>query len=158
MLYIGYGHPDDIYFYVDMEFDEEYQSSWLNNELNLRILDEIDNCRVEADGLHDKDNPEIIFSIKEISSGAKALMICNMCEDVKIWGSIFGDNCTEILQEIAEKKDIYIYLQHILRFEDTDFKAFSLTLDREYKDYREYLLEAAREVIHFACEYYDKPD
>lgn len=158
MLYVGYGHPEDIYFYVDMEFDEEYDPSWLKNALNIRILDEIDNCYLDIDGLHDKCDPEIVFSIKEISTGAKSLMICNMCEDVKIWGSNFGDNCTDILQEIAKTKDIYIYLQHILKFNEELFNAFSLTLNREYDSYNEYLQEAALEVIHYACEYYDKPD
>lgn len=158
MLYIGYGHPDDIYFYVDMEFDELYTPDWLNNELNLQILRDIDNCHIEQDGLHDNENGEVIFSIKDISTGAKALMICNMCEDVKIWGSIFGDNCTEILQKIAETKDIYVYMQHILRFTDTEnFKAFSLVKNRMYKDYNEYEIECALEVINFACSYYDKP-
>lgn len=71
-----------------MEFDEEYNSSWLQNELNIRILEKIDNCYLDSDGLHDKDNPEIVFSIKEISTGAISLMICNMCENVKIWGVI----------------------------------------------------------------------
>lgn len=159
MLYIGYGHPDDIIFYVDMEFDELYSPDWLKNKLNLKILNVIDNCHLASDGLHDNDDDNIVFSIKEISSGAKALMICNMCSDVKIWGSIFGDNCTNILQDICCNKDIYIYLQHILKFYDhEDFQAFSLLKNRVYQDYREYCLECSQEVIHFACNYYNKPE
>lgn len=158
MLYIGYGHPDDIFFYVDMEFDELYESSWLSDARNIRILNEIDNCHIGIDGLHDNDDDKIIFSIKDISSGAKALMICNMCDDVKIWGSIFGDNCTVLLQEIAREKDIYIYLQHILEFSnEEEFEAFSLLKNRKYKNYDEYGLECALEVIDFANTYYSKP-
>lgn len=159
MLYVGYGHPDDIYFHVDMEFDELYESSWLKNEMNLRIIKEVANCHLECDGLHNNDFEDWIFSIKEIPTGAKALMICNMCDDVKIWGSIFDDNCTKILQELARVKDICIYLQHILEFSDKEgFEAFSLTKNRKYESYGEYELECALEVVNFANNYYKKPE
>lgn len=49
-------------------------------------------------------------------------------------------------------------LQYILRFDDKSFHAFSLTLNRKFMNYDEYLQEAAMEVIHYACKYYDKPD
>ena len=163
MLFIDYGCPEHIYYYVDNVFDDLYESSWMKNPLNIRILNEIDNCHLEFDGLHDNDNEDLVFSIKEISSGAKALMICNMEDEVNIWGSIFGDNCTPILQEIATEKNIYIYLQHRLRFEGYDvaiehqeFPAFSMKKQRVYKDYREYVHEAIHEVTEFAHKYYYK--
>lgn len=147
ILKIGYGIPSDILFNLDLEFEEYYEPSWLNNEFNIRILKEVDNAILCPSGLCDADEQDRTFSIYEISTGSKALMICNMLPKIRIWGTIFGDNCTDLLLEIAERNDVTIYLCHLLEFNPDKFRAFSLTKQKEYENYREYVLEACEELV-----------
>lgn len=147
MLKIGYGRPDDCIYAVDLEFEEQFEYSWLKNAINIKILNEIDNAIVTPIGIQDKDNEDILFTIFEISTGAKALMLCNMNKSIKIWGTIFGDNCNSILLELAQTHDITIYLQHLAKFPSDKFQAYSLLKQRPYKDYAEYEMEARWELV-----------
>lgn len=146
-LKIAYGCPDECMFYIDMEFEELYEPYWLKNERNLKILRDIDNAMLCQSGLCDIDETDRTFSIYEISSGAKALMICNMQEKTIIWGTIFSDNCAELLLEIAEERDITIYLEHLLLFNPKQFKAYSLVNNKYYDSYAEYIIEAGKELV-----------
>lgn len=134
-------------FNVDMEFPELFKPSWLNDAMNLRILREIDNAEVCAFGICDRDDKEIVFSIDEISSGVKALMVCNQYDNVAIWGPLFDDNCTDILLEICKRKTIKIIQEHFLKFSKDKFKAFNQLLQREYRDYDEYRHECRWELV-----------
>ena len=134
-------------FNVDMEFPELFDPSWLDDEMNLRILREIDNAEVCSLGICDIDDKDIVFSINEISSGAKALMVCNQYDNVAILGPLFDDNCTDILLEICERKTIKIIQEHFLKFSKDKFRAFSQHLQREYMDYDEYRHECRWELV-----------
>lgn len=134
-------------FNVDMEFPELFDPSWLKDAMNIRILREIDNAEICSSGICDRDDKEIVFSINDISSGAKALMVCNQYDNVAIWGPLFGDNCTDILLEICERKTIKIIQEHFLKFNKDKFRAFSQRLQREYKNYDEYRHECRWELV-----------
>lgn len=146
-LIIDLNKEQPFLFNVDVEFSELYEPSWLRNEMNLRILREIDNATLCPSGVCDLNDNEITFSIYEISSGAKALMICNEFDNVVIWGPIFGDNCTDILSDICKNKTVKIIQEHYLQFNCEKFKAFSQLLQREYKDYDEYRHECLWELV-----------
>ncbi len=153
MLKIGYGCPDDIYFYIDLEFDTLFRMEWLEDEMNQRILREVDHCIYNGFRMQDLEDG-YTFAIDDISTGSKALMLVNELEDIQIWGTAFGDNCLNLLLQMAEKKDITIYLQHAPGFEKENFRAFSLLLGREYTSYGEFLSECIREITApFAKEY-----
>ena len=134
-------------FNVDMEFPELFDPSWLKDAMNIRILREIDNAEICSSGICDRDDKEIVFSINDISSGAKTLMVCNQYDNVAIWGPLFGDNCTDILLEICERKTIKIIQEHFLKFNKDKFRAFSQRLQREYKNYDEYRHECRWELV-----------
>lgn len=146
MLKIGYGHPDDIYFFIDSEFDELFELNWLNDEFNQRVLHDVDNCFYNGVAMQDIELG-YSFSVYDISTGAKALMIVHELPEIEIWGTIFGDNCTDLLLELAEHKDITIYLQHFLKFTPEKFKAYSLVQQREYVDYADYASELREEIV-----------
>lgn len=145
-LKIGYGRPDDCIDNADVEFRDVFEYSWLLNDMNLRIIREIDNAVLESGLLHDIDRPDCMFGVYDMSSGSKALMLCNMNKKISIWGSLFGNNCNSILLELAETRDITIYLQHFAAFPEDKFKAYSLTDDRMYENYRDFRREARREL------------
>jgi hypothetical protein len=41
MLKIGYGCPEDIYFYIDLEFDTMFSMEWLEDEMNQKIRENL---------------------------------------------------------------------------------------------------------------------
>lgn len=142
---IGYGCPDDIYFYIALEFDTLFSMEWLDDEMNQKILREVDHC--EFNGFRMQDLEEgYTFAIDDISTGSKALMLVNELDHIEIWGTAFGDNCLDLLLQMAEEKDITIYLQHVPGFQKKNFRAFSLLLGREYQNYREFLSECIGKV------------
>lgn len=146
MLKIGYGHPEGIYFFIDSEFEELFEMEWLNDPFNQRVLHDIDGCFYNGVAMQDI-KLGYSFPVFDISTGAKALMIVNALPEIEIWGTIFGDNCTDLLLELAEHKDVTIYLQHFLKFTPAKFKAFSLVQTRQYDDYDDYAKELAKEII-----------
>lgn len=95
----------------------------------------------------DLDDETNIFSINDISSGSKALMLCNMFDNVVIWGPLFGDNCTDILLEICREKSIKVVAEHLLEFNDEHFRGYSITKGRMYENYQEYIRECLRELV-----------
>ncbi|MCI8645122.1 MAG: DUF4869 domain-containing protein [Lachnospiraceae bacterium] len=146
MLKIGYGHPEGIYFFIDSEFEELIEIEWLNDPFNQRVLRDIDGCFYNGVAMQDI-KLGYSFPVFDISTGAKALIIVNALPEIEIWGTIFGDNCTDLLLELAEHKDVTIYLQHFLKFTPEKFRAFSLVQTRQYVDYDDYAKELAKEII-----------
>lgn len=147
ILKIGYGDCDTCITAIDMEFDGLFEYDWLQNDMNKRILREIDNAIEGPLGIVDLDDPTRMFKIYDISSGAKVLMLCNMSESIKIYSSVLGDNCTPILLEIAKYRDITVYLRHLLQFPEDKFIAYSLKQSRKYHDYADYCKEVRKELI-----------
>ena len=153
MLKIGYGCPEDIYFYIDLEFDTLFTMEWLEDEMNQKILREVDHCVFNGYRMQDLEDG-YTFAIDDISTGSKALMSVNEMDEIEIWGTAFGDNCLDLLLEMAQEKDITIYLQHLPDFNKKNFHAFSLVLGREYQDYGEFLSECIAKITEpFAKEY-----
>lgn len=107
-------------------------------------MKDIDNCVLDNGMLRDLEEG-YYFPITQISTGAKALMILNSLEEAEIWGTIFGDNCTDLLLELAENKDIVIYLEHVLHFSEEKFQAVSQVQNHKYVSYKEYIIEAITE-------------
>ena len=142
MLKIGYGHPEGIYFFIDSEFEELFEIEWLNDPFNQRVLRDIDGCFYNGVAMQDI-KLGYSFPVFDISTGAKALMIVNALPEIEIGGTIFGDNCTDLLLELAEHKDVTIYLQHFLKFTPEKFRVQT----RQYVDYDDYAKELAKEII-----------
>ncbi|MBR1743657.1 MAG: DUF4869 domain-containing protein [Lachnospiraceae bacterium] len=142
MLKIDYGRPDFCIDNADLEFEEEFEYSWLKDEFNVRILEEVEHALLNGNILYDMTEIDRTFGIYDISSGSKALMLTHELEEPMVWGPLFGDNCAGLLLEIAEKKDVVIYLKNIINFPEERFRAYSFRLGREYTDYREYELDA----------------
>ena len=142
MLIVDFGQPDDCMWNSDLEFDVYYESSWRHDDFVKEIIRSIDNAEFVDGALRDLDDPELEFSIYDISGGAKALILLYKDDSLtKVWGPLFGDNCSELLLRIAENKDITVYMQHLLKFPEDKFKAYSNRLGREYKDYRDYEID-----------------
>ena len=63
ILKIGYGDCDTCITAIDMEFDGLFEYDWLQNDMNKRILREIDNAIEGPLGIVDLDDPTRMFKI-----------------------------------------------------------------------------------------------
>ena len=81
---------------------------------------------------------------REVSGGVKVLILM-LKDDSFIYNmSNCGDNCAKWILKIAEKKDLTVYLQHIMRFEG-EFKIQIMNTGKivcNSAEYVEGLLEA----------------
>lgn len=147
MLYIGYGCPDDIYFNIDLEFELLFEMKWLDDKIVQKIMNDIDNCYWNGTALVDKDDG-YVFPLHGISSGAKALIMCQCLDEdpIPMWGPAFGDNCLDLLLTISEYKNVEVYLENFLKFSRDKFKGYSLKQNRMYVDYWDYFSELSLEV------------
>lgn len=143
MLSIYWGVTEDCCYYIDDEFSEVVNLNWFNDPLVQAIIADIDNCSFDGVGCVDLDNSDIRFSIYELSTGSKGLILLakDTYDSIRIWGTAFGDNCSKWLLKIAKDKDITLELEHFLQFPEEDFEAFSLHQNRKFKNYMDYRLE-----------------
>lgn len=143
MLSIYWGVTDECYYYIDGEFEERCKPEWFDDPIVQEIIADIDTCRYVGKHCQDLLDPSIEFSIYELSTGSKGLiMLLKMdYESIRVWGTAFGDNCSPWLLKIAENRDIVLELEHYLKFPKEQFKAYSLLQKREYNDYEDYQYE-----------------
>jgi len=153
MLSIYWGVTEDCYYYIDGEFEELYENEWFEDPLVRQILADIDECDYVGMRCRDRLDPNIEFSVFELSTGAKGLiMLLKMQYDsIRIWGTAFGDNCSKWLLKIAQNRNIILELEHYLKFPPEEFQAYSLLQQREYTDYEDYQYEVRHWGIRSWC-------
>lgn len=146
MLSIYWGRTEDSYYYIDDEFELLFKREWFDDSSVLEIIREIDNCQYIGAGCRDIKHPDIEFSVFELSTGSKGLILLLKLEydTIRIWGTAFGDNCCKWLLKIAETRDITLELEHFMQFPEDDFKGYSLLQKRAYTDYSDYADEVMR--------------
>ncbi|MBO5320627.1 MAG: DUF4869 domain-containing protein [Ruminococcus sp.] len=97
---------------VSAHFDFNYEPEWFSDPLVRRIIGEIDKTKV-IHGINLYNETLLGLSPASLSSGSKTLILL-LKEDYIINGDRLGDNCMELLLDIAEQKDITITTSHIL--------------------------------------------
>lgn len=93
-------------------FDTSYEPEWFDDEFVRKIIKDIDNTTVVS-GINLYNEVLLGISPESLSNGSKALIIL-FKEDYIVNGDRLGDNCIELLLEIAKQKDITITTSHIL--------------------------------------------
>lgn len=124
-------------------FDNVYEDEWIEDELVKEMIQDVDHSSVVSP--HIIESPVLgAITPKELSGGVKVLILM-LKDDSFIYNmSNCGNNCAKWILKIAEKKDLTVYLQHILRFEG-DFEIQIMNTGRivhNQKEYVEGLLEA----------------
>ena len=116
MLSVFLGEMDQAIYYPPVYFDNQYEDEWITDKLSMEMIKDVD--KSEVIGPHLIESPVLgPISVKEISGGVKTLILMAFDQSGKIFNaSACGDNCAKWILKIAEKKDLTIYLQHILRF------------------------------------------
>jgi hypothetical protein len=95
--------------YNDGLFDEEYQEDWYNDDFIKRIMHEIDHIDLtQSDGVTFKNSiTQDRHTHRELSTSCKTLILIYKYPNV-VFQARFGDNCTDLLEEIASKHAITI--------------------------------------------------
>lgn len=98
-------------------FDNVYEDEWIEDEFVKKMIEDVDHSVVVSS--HIIDSPILgAITPKELSGGVKVLILMLKDDSFVYNMSNCGDNCAKWILEIAEKKDLVVYLQHILHFEE----------------------------------------
>ena len=124
-------------------FDNVYEDEWIEDEFVKEMIQDIDSSQVISS--HVIESPVFgAITPKELSGGVKVLILM-LKDDSFIYNmSNCGNDCAKWILKIAEKKDLTVYLQHILRFEG-EFEIKIMNTGKIVHNRREYvegLLEA----------------
>lgn len=141
----------NIWYYSDIDymrdapsyFDNVYEDEWLEDAFVKEMIHDVDHCTVINS--HIIDSPILgAITPRELSGGVKVLILM-LKDDSFIYNmSNCGDNCAKWVLKIAEKKELTVYLRHIMHFEGT-FKIKIMNTGKIVYNPREYvegLLEA----------------
>jgi len=129
VIHLCFKKDEDNYTYITDEYFEFYfENNWLMDEQSKAIVKEIDNSEVISPNCIESPilgqiSPDII------SGGAKMLLMALKCdftnEDI-LCSKCMGDNCLGRLMEIAENKEIYVYMNHYLGFTEEQLKRYKV--------------------------------
>ena len=97
-------------------FDNVYEDEWIEDEFVKEMIQDVDHSTVVS--AHVIERPVFgAITPKDLSGGVKVLILM-LKDDSFIYNlSNCGNNCAKWVLKIAEKKDLTVYLQHIIRFE-----------------------------------------
>ena len=143
MLNIFYGDMKEAVYNTASYFKYDYEEGWIVDPMVKEMIQDVDHCTVVSS--HVIDSPILgAITPRELSGGVKVLILM-LKDDSFIYNmSNCGDNCAKWILKIAEKKDLTVYLQHIMRFEG-EFKIQIMNTGKivcNSAEYVEGLLEA----------------
>lgn len=112
--------PKDIIWNPDAEYNCMFSLDELRNPICKRILEEIDDDYIKEypDGgaaLYSSVYGNI--SYRDISTGAKTMMVALFMKEGRVLSEHMGSNCFPLLSELCEDRDVHIYLTHTPRIE-----------------------------------------
>lgn len=143
MLNIFYGDMKEAVYNTAAYFKYDYEDDWITDPFVKEMIQDVDHSTVISS--HIIDSPVLgAITPRELSGGVKVLILM-LKDDSFIYNmSNCGDNCVKWILKIAEKKDLTVYLQHVMRFEGT-FKIQIMNTGKivcNPEEYVEGLLEA----------------
>lgn len=96
-------------------FDNVYEDEWIEDAFVQAMIQDVDHSRVIS--AHIIESPVFGAITPQGLSGGVKVLILMLKDDSFVYNmSNCGDNCAKWILKIAEKKDLTVYLQHIMRF------------------------------------------
>lgn len=143
MLKIWYYHKIDYMKDAPAYFDNVCEDEWLEDPFVKEMVRDVDHSEVVSP--HIIESPILgAITPKDLSGGLKVLILM-LKDDSFIYNmSNCGDNCAKWILKIAERKDLTVYLQHIIHFEG-EFRIQIMNTGKVVcnpKEYVDALLEA----------------
>ncbi|MCI8664904.1 MAG: DUF4869 domain-containing protein [Hungatella sp.] len=141
MLNIYFGEMPEAIYNTNVYFNNTYKDSWITNQLTKDIIKAVD----KSDVIDENTIMSPLFgnmSPKRLSGGVKTLIL--ICFDKKniFNASTCGDNCSEWILRIAQKRKVVINLHHLMDFGPKPFKAKILNTNKIVKNMAELVFEA----------------
>lgn len=97
-------------------FDNVYEDEWIEDDFVKAMIQDVDSSTVIS--AHIIESPVFgAITPKELSGGVKVLILMLKDDSFVYNMSNCGNNCAKWILKIAERKELTVYLQHILRFE-----------------------------------------
>lgn len=116
MLKIWYDANIDYMKDAPSYFDNVYEDEWMEDAFVKEMIQDVDHCTVVSS--HVIESP--IFGVitpRELSGGVKVLILMLKDDSFVYNMSNCGDDCAKWILKIAEKKELPVYLEHIMQFE-----------------------------------------
>lgn len=119
MVKVYFELPDEEIISTSKYFNNSYTEEWLDDWAK-KVITQVDNSELVSEGL--VKSPVLgPITIREISSGAKALITMNSDDSVISNANSCGDNCAGLLAELSKRKDFSIYLAYPMKFGEYKF-------------------------------------
>lgn len=143
MLKIWYlGGDIEVLSYASDYFDLNWEDEWIIDPFVKEMIKDVD--KSEVIGPHLIESPVLGPIPPTTLSGGVKVLILMLKDDSYIYNlSNCGDNCAKWALKIAEKKDITVYLHHIMDFEG-DYEIKIMNTDNIVKPGLEYIEEMFR--------------
>lgn len=117
MLKIWYCGGCDFMKNAPKYFDNVWEEEWLEDEFVKEMILDVDKSKVI--GPHLIESPVLGPIPPTYLSGGVKVLILMLKDDSFIYNlSNCGDNCAKWVLKIAEKKDLVVFLHHIMEFEE----------------------------------------
>lgn len=140
MLKIYFGHLDEAVNHPAVLFNNSFEVEWFEDPFVKKICKIVDDTEVVS--AYQMTNP--VFgpvNCRILSQGCKNCILAYRTNNI-INADLMGDNCAQVIVEIAREKDLIITLEHCFCFKDiTDFSALILNSNKMVYTYAEYLNE-----------------
>lgn len=139
-IYVG-SLPNEIRS-ASVYFDINYKPEWLDDELNKKMIEDVDKSNVISRNIIESS---VLGTIPPqwLSGGVKALICMNSDKKGYIFNlSNCGDNCAKWVRKISENKDLLVTTHHYMSFRDAgDFKIEMVNTGKIVNTNEEYLDE-----------------
>ncbi len=117
MLHIWYYSDIDHMIDAPAYFDNVYEDEWMEDPFIQAMIRDVD--RSEVISPHIIESPVLgAITPRELSGGVKVLILMEKDDSFIYDLSNCGDNCARWVLEIAKGKELDVYLQHIMQFEE----------------------------------------
>lgn len=145
MLYMTFKHDskvaktEKLVTSIKAYFDSVAKREWFDDDFVKEMILEID--QTECYAAYNMYSPFLgAMNFKQLSGGVKGLILLYKHNENKLFlkSSTFGDNCVSCLLKIAEQRDVYLCMTHILKLPKV-FTAVCLDSGETISNYREYL-------------------
>lgn len=120
-IYFGEFTGDNYVDDPDLYFNNTYEDEWLEDPVSKAMVKDIDHSELVSPNL--VISPVLgSISVDRLSGGVKTLIQIAHDSDHVYNASACGDNCASWLLKLAQGKDVYVRLGHIMHFENEPFK------------------------------------
>lgn len=119
-------------------FDNVYEDEWIEDDFVKEMIKDVDKSTVIS--AHVIESPVFGAITPQGLSGGVKVLILMLKDDSFVYNmSNCGNSCAKWILKIAERKDLTVYLQHILRFEG-DFEIQIMNTGKIVHNTQEYVL------------------